>query len=223
MRTIVLAALSSLVILSHSTAEAQYRHAPSGTAMAHAVEIGAHGGYVWTFSRSVYYPLVDGTIDGKFDIGSGGFWGITADFNVRPGTQLELLYNRQDSKVTFQPRLGIKQDIVDVNVEYWHVGALYGVRRGDVMPFGSMTFGATRVDYAGSAYSDTWKFSIIFGLGAKAYVNDRFGVRVQGRLPFTFVDGGFGLGCGTGSGCYTTVGGTGITQIDVSGGAFLMF
>jgi hypothetical protein len=186
--------------------------------MAHAVEIGAHGGYVWTSSLDVYYPPVDG----KLDIQSGGFWGITADFNVRPGTQLELLYNRQDSKLTYQPRLGIKEDIVDVNVEYWHVGGLQGIRRGNIMPFGSMTFGATRIDYAASGYSDTWRFSVIFGLGAKAYVNDRFGVRVQGRLPFTFVSSGFGLGCGTG-GCYTTVGGTGVTQVDVSGGAFVMF
>ncbi|MCK5619955.1 MAG: hypothetical protein KAJ17_11165, partial [Candidatus Krumholzibacteria bacterium] len=65
-------------------------------------------------------------------------------------------------------------------------------------------------------------FSMIFGLGAKIYATDRIGLRVQARLPFTFISGGAGIGCGTG-GCYTTVGGSGIAQFDVSAALMLMF
>jgi len=217
MQRMALTVVVSLALLSHSPADAQSSRGAG--VPEHAVEIGAHGGYVWTFARDVYYP----PLNGQLDIRSSGSWGITADFIAGPGTQLELLYNRQDSKLTYDEPVASQLDVIDVNVEYWHVGALYGVPRGNLLPFGLLTLGATRIDYEGSNYSDTWKFSIIFGLGVKAYVNERFGVRAQARLPFTFVSGGFGLGCSSGGGCYTTVGGTGIVQTDLSAGAFAMF
>ena len=99
-----------------------------------------------------------------------------------------------------------------------------GVRKGKVMPFGMFTLGGTRIvpEWTGAASDDVWKFSIIFGLGAKIYINEKIGLRVQGRMPWMFVDGGAYMGCG-GGGCYTSFGGSGLVQGDVSGGLFVMF
>ena len=51
------------------------------------------------------------------------------DINVRPGVQVELLYNRQDSDLTFKSATGT-EPITGISVEYFHVGAVGGFQRG---------------------------------------------------------------------------------------------
>jgi hypothetical protein len=92
------------------------------------------------------------------------------------------------------------------------------------MTFGMFTVGGARLipDVAGVQNDDVWKFSVLFGLGAKVYINDRIGLRVQGRMPWIILDGGAAISVGSG-GAYTSFGGSGIVQGDVSGGLFVMF
>ena len=196
-----------------ATATAQ-RRATAGT---HRFEISPFYGYSWTFARDFYY----GPTSGRADINDSGQWGIALDFNLpyKPGSQIELLYNRQDSDLKFTT-FNLAPTEVDMAVEYWHIGGVYGVRRGNAMPFGMLTLGGTR--YSSEDFNDdVWKFSMIFGFGAKIYASDVLGLRVQGRFPFTILSGGGAVGCGSG-GCYTSVGGTGIGQFDVSAGVMLM-
>lgn len=182
-------------------------------------EITPFGGYAWTMAREVAYNA--GFNYTKIDIEDGGLWGVALDANLRGGdSQVELLYRRQDGELTVsQGGLG-KQKISDVAVEYYQIGGLSGVRQDNLMGFGGMTLGATRLVYGESGFEDIWKFSMIFSLGAKTYINDRFGLRVQGSLPFTLISGGGSLGCGSG-GCYTTVGGEGVGQLDVQAGLII--
>ena len=211
MRFVLVAALLGAV---PATAAAQQRGGSSGT---HRFEITPSYGYSWTFARDFYY----GAYSGRVDINDSPMWGIALDFNLpqKPGSQIELLYSRQDSDIRFS---SITLDPVETDfaVEYWHIGGLYGVPRGNVMPFGMMTVGGTR--YSSEEFNDdVWKFSMIFGFGAKVYASNSIGLRVQGRFPFTIMSGGGSVGCGSG-GCYTSVGGTGIGQFDVSAGVMLM-
>jgi hypothetical protein len=155
------------------------------------------------------------------DVNDSPMWGVALDFNLpqKPGSQIELLYNRQDSDLRFAS-VTLDPIETDIAVEYWHIGGVYGVPRGNVMPFGMMTVGGTR--YSSDEFNeDVWKFSMIFGFGAKVYASNSVGLRVQGRFPFTIMSGGGAVGCGSG-GCYTSVGGTGIGQFDVSAGVMLM-
>jgi len=185
----------------------------------HRLEIFGYGGYAWTGSIDAWY----GAYSGELDVKDSGIWGIEADITVRPDAQLVLLYSRQDSKITFGYG-GTKLSEGDVAIEHWQIGGMSGVRKGKVMPFGMFTLGGTRVvpEWTGADSDDVWKFSIILGLGAKIYINEKIGLRVQGRMPWIIVDGGAYLGCG-GGGCYTSFGGSGIVQGDVSGGLFVMF
>jgi hypothetical protein len=184
----------------------------------HRVEILGFGGYMWSGSEDVWY----GDLTGEIDLKDSGVWGIEADIAVRPGAQLVLLYHRQDTELEFRswPDIYLAGDIA---VEHWHIGGMSGVQRGNVMPFGLLTVGGTRIvpKFEGGG-DDVWKFSVIFGLGAKFYVSDRVGVRVQGLLPWIFTEGGGGIACGSG-GCFTSFGGSGIIQGEVSGGLFIMF
>ena len=185
----------------------------------HRIEILGYGGYLWSDAIDVNY----GAVYGEADVTSGEIWGIEADINVRPGTQVVLLYNRMDSELSFEPQTGLPGVAGDIAIENWHIGGLGGVQRGNIMPFAMFTLGGTRIipEFDGST-GDEWRFSILFGIGAKVYINERVGLRVQGRMPWIFVDSGAAVGCGSG-GCYTMFGGSGIVQADVSGGLFIMF
>ena len=83
------------------------------------------------------------------------------------------------------------------------------------------TLGATRYNFKTNVVCDEWMFSMMLGLGAKIYAGERIGLRLQARLPITFTSGSMGVGCG-GGGCGAMVGGTGITQLDFSGGIMLL-
>jgi opacity protein-like surface antigen len=220
----LLSAVMAVVVAS--PAGAQYGQQPRKQSQSwgtqqqqHRIEILGYGGYMWTGSLDAWY----GSYSGELDVKDSGFWGIEADINVRPGAQLVLGYSRQDSKMTFGYN-SAKLAEGDVAIEYWQIGGMSGVQKGKVMPFGMFTLGGTRVipNWGGADSDDVWKFSIVFGLGAKIYLNEKIGLRIQGRMPWTIVDGGAYMGCG-GGGCYTSFGGSGIIQGDVSGGLFVMF
>jgi hypothetical protein len=204
-------------------AEAQVRRSTWGGAVDHKFELGAHGGYVWTFSQDAYYGYPYAYAGGDVDIKDSGMFGFTGDFVVRSDAQVELLYNRQNSTLTFeQYGTGVKTDVGSMATEYFHIGGLGGRRKGKSFPYGMFTLGATRYSTDYPDVDDEWRFSMILGLGAKYYPGGRLSLRVQGRLPVTFGDGGYGTWCG-GGGCYTSVGGAGYTQFDVSGGASFLF
>ena len=214
------------LVLAAAPSWAQYRQPPPRKSQPsvyqtpqHRIEILGYGGYLWSGSIDAYY----GTQGGELDLKSGTIWGIEGDVNVRPGAQLVLLYHRQDTELLFRSYGDVQTFSGDMAVEHWHIGGMSGVQKGNVMPFGMFTLGGTRlIPKFPGATGDIWKFSILFGLGAKIYVSDRVGFRVQGRLPWIIMSGGAAVGCG-GGGCYTSFGGSGIVQADVSGGVFVMF
>jgi hypothetical protein len=166
------------------------------------------GGYVWTISQSATYGVSSGDLDFK----SGGFYGIAVDIYAVPFMQVRLLYRRQDTQLTFK-RAGITEDLGDVAIEYWHVGAVKGLQKGKLKPFTGLSLGGTRFAFDSE---DDWKFSVILSLGAKIYLNDKIGVMVAGQLPISFT-GAF-VGFGTGG---LSVGGYGITQLDVAAGLII--
>lgn len=203
-----------------SSAAAQYRRQPARSPsrpMMHKIEVTPYGGYMWTFSRRV--TTIEGT--GDLDIKSSPYWGAEVDVNLQPGAQLALLYSRQDSELTFKRGAGgVTHDVTAMSVDYFQIGGIGGTVQGNILPFGMVTLGATR--YAFDTYrDDVWKFSVMLAFGAKIYATDLIGLRVQANLPFTFMSGGLGIGCG-GGGCYTTVGGSGIAQFGVSAGLTIM-
>jgi opacity protein-like surface antigen len=189
--------------------------------MNHRVEISGHYGYVWTGSRTVQFFDQDNSLRyGDVDIEDSSMWGIQLDIPVQPDAQFVLLYNRQESEITVREGGFQKTTIGDVVTEYWHVGGLGGVPQGRVFPYSMVTIGGTRYSSL-NGVGDQWKFSLIFGLGAKFYVNDRIALKVQGRIPYTFFSGGLGVGVGTG-GVGIVAGGSGLIQGDLSAGLSLL-
>lgn len=205
-----------LLALAASAASAQYTSQPSyGTAPASKADIVVLGGYAFTLSQDVY-PV--GVPAGEIDMDDAAFYGVALDFNVaRQGDkhgQLRLLWRREDSEIVYRPYAGGGGVSIDGAIEYWQIGGVGGMRRGNAMPFTSVTLGGTRLV---GEDGDAWKFSMIFGLGVKIYTQGKFGFMIQGNWPITFTDTWGGVTVGTG-GAGVAIGGTGISQIDIGGG-----
>ena len=196
--------------------------APKAVAIPFAKELCVFYGYAWTFSQSFdYYNGLNYT-SGEVDIADKTIWGMSLDVPVRPGMWAELLYSNQASDLTFKSNSRGLETIGALNINYWQLGAVQAVKAGGkVVPFTSLSLGATYVTADENDVSE-WYFSMILGAGAKVYMNERAGLRLQARLPISFTGGGFGAGVGTGG---ASVGfyGTGVTQFDLSAGAFVSF
>ena len=111
--------LTLVVALIPGAASAQRRG--RGATGLHRVEIAPFGGYTWTFGRDFYLNLPSGPESGRLDIQDSGRWGIALDINLpyKPGSQVQLLYNRQDSKLEWKPfNPGIQERTADFAVEY---------------------------------------------------------------------------------------------------------
>lgn len=214
----VLITVAAMAMLGGSTASAQMSGF-SFTEQSHVAEVGVLGGYSWTTSKS--FSTVTGPVN--FDLKSTEYWGVEVDLNVRPGTQLVLLWTYQDTDVQLSG-IGIPTGVpksTPINVQYWQIGGLSGMQRGNVMPYGKFTLGATRYALDDPGTSDEWQFSMILGLGAKMYPNEKIAIRLEGALPFTYFNGGVSMGVGTGgAGLY--VGGNGVAQWTVSLGVSVL-
>lgn len=161
---------------------------------------------------------------GDIDIANSASWGVVLDIDLHDGAQLELLYNRQDSHVdVIRYPAGIKENLGDLSVDYYQIGALYRQAIDSFEPFGLFTLGATRFAPKNAAYSDAWRFSVIFGLGTKVWLSQMIGLRLQGRLLMPINWSGGGLWCGFG-GCNVGVGGgSSMPQFDVGLGLAFRF
>lgn len=206
-----LAAILALLALAPVAARAQ--EIPE-----HRYELGANAGYSWTFSREVIYNNFGGSVDVK----DAAHYGGTLDAYVQHGKAVRLMYQRQDSKLTFQPRGLPKANVADVAVEYFQLGGLAGTPKGTVLPYGMFTLGATRLSYSNIDADDNWRFSMILGFGVKKYLGQKLGLQVEGQIPYTWIDADGSVACGS-FGCISTVGGTGVGQANVGGGLYLNF
>jgi hypothetical protein len=188
------------------------------TSVGHATrfEIAPQVNYVWTSRVGVYWDAKSG----DFDLASSPSWGIAVDIDLHSEAQLELLYNRQDTKLEFyEYPTRIKNEIADVSLDYLQIGGLYRRPMDKLEPYFLFTLGATRYAFKTTSYGDLWKFSLIFGLGSKVWLSERVGLRFQGRVLMPMSWSGAGLWCGGGSGCGVGVGGTSLMpQFDLGVG-----
>lgn len=222
MKRMVLLVISLLLLFDASAGWAQRRagtgRAGSHYGLAHKFEVIPYGGYLWSVSRGFIYNGQSGDVD----FSSGGIWGVALDVNLRPGAQLELMYQRQSTDLNFTSGFpSFKEKIADYAIEYYQIGGLGGLQQGELFSYSKVTLGATRFAPDAVGFSDTWRFSVILGLGAKLYVSERVALRLEGDLPFTFFSGGVGIGIG-GGGIGTYVGGSGLTQFQLQLGVAIL-
>jgi hypothetical protein len=140
--------------------------------------------------------------EGDLNIIDGMNYGASLNIGVQPGVWVELLYNRQDTKLEVKEwRTGMTRDLFDMSVEYFMAGVVRETSPEDVRPFVTMLLGASRFHPKTDKYGDEWLFTACIGGGIKAFSESgRFGLRLQGRLWLPLQFSGGSLWCGSG-GC----------------------
>ena len=203
---------------------------------AQQMELTPYVGYRWTSQvNGGTYVLDDGSELTNHDFESAVNFGLT--FDIRLGNRLMLEFMGEGMPTKFQATDDSKPQRsaeIDVTFYYIHLGLMYeiieeGINAADVktVPFLLGSIGSTLVDGEGDVSTDA-RFSAAFSLGFKSFINNWFGIRVQGRYMYTYLASGndywcSGDGTGLGENCTVYPTATELSQIDVTLGAIFSF
>ena len=190
---------------------------------AQKAEIGAFYGISFNSKVRTYY--------GEFKVDNKANYGGQLSIALSPDVFLEFMYNRTDTRVQYF-RYGDISQPFDISTEYIHVGGLQQVDVGSdvIVPFGGVTLGGTRfnlkqpVDFEGTGTTitgDAWAFSMALAGGAKIYLHERIGIRLQARLGMPMLFNGLYVGVGTGGVSSGASFHVPLVQFDLSAGVFL--
>lgn len=170
------------------------------------------------------------TYDGRLRYKPGESYQLGLSFDVVDMAEIELSYNFSKSYLTLDTYYGnqpdwLKEPRVDANYHFYQLNIIKGVRYGSIKPYALVSLGAAHMVFtdksqfdSGYSSNDVWRFAFTAGLGAKIYLNERLGIRIQGKLNAPVSGIGFGIGCGTG-GCGSGVSTTSFfIQGEVQGG-----
>jgi hypothetical protein len=162
-------------------------------------------------------------IDGSIDFGAA------LSYELRRGYAVELLWIYVPTKVRFDSNgLGFPSSIDKSNVteNYIQLGGVYGLKRGRLEPFLSLTAGVIILSPAPNTLADGTtltadtqvKFAFTAGGGLKVWINEMFAVRLEVRalVPVYFNSTAFYVG--TGGGGVGVSGGIPFAQFDFTGG-----
>lgn len=203
-KTIKIIGLAVLVFLMTDTLE---------TFAQGKIEISPTGGYMFGGKMRFY--------EGELKIQNAATYGVAGDFELAPDTKIEIAWNQMNSSAEFNPYYGYEElrvEPFDATVGYIHIGGMQEMDMDNIVPFGLFTLGATYFTPKNTTYTQSWKFSVALGGGAKIWFSDRVGIRLQGRLLLPMFWGGAGFTVGTGGAGMTVGAGTTMVQGDLTAG-----
>ncbi len=153
-------------------------------------------------------------------------YGLAASTELAPDTRLEFMWTSMQTSADFRPYYGYEflRGSFNLNINYYQIG---GVREfpkgGAVVPFGEFTLGAVQFTPSDVNIAETWRFSVALGGGAKFWLSDRIGIRLQGRLLMPLYFQGVSLYAGTGGSGMGVGAGVPILQGDFLAGLIFAF
>jgi long-subunit fatty acid transport protein len=184
------------------------------------VELTVLGGWQWTAKVN--------TTEGDIKVSDPGNFEAAIGYYIQPGLQAELSYTYTKAVATIDPEPASTIPagfLADVAFHYFLVSGLREIETGNekVVPYVLGSLGTVYIHPTNSVYDDTWKFAFGFGAGAKIYLSERFGLRLQARLLMPVFFEGLGFWFGTGGADVGYSGAIPIVQGDLSGGLTARF
>jgi hypothetical protein len=136
----------------------------------------------------------DTTAKQSVNVGEDASFGLDVGLYRDETGFYELLYSQQQASLDSHNSL---LDNVDVKVEYLQFGgtALFPQEAEWLVPYLSMTLGATRLSAQGGHYDSETKFSGSLGGGLRLPINDNFAATLGLRGYLTFVQSNTGFFC----------------------------
>jgi hypothetical protein len=162
----------------------------------------------------------DTTTGANYQLAPAKSYGLVADFNVAPDTQVELLWSQQNTHV--QQTTPVNAQLFDVNIGYYQIGGVYLFTSEGVQPFMVASMGATYFSPQQGGYQNETKFSFGIGGGVKLPVGRHFGLRLEGRAYGTVLNNNSSVVCTSGS-CLIHVSGNLMWQYEANAGVYLSF
>jgi hypothetical protein len=162
---------------------------------------------------------------GRLNIPSAWNYGLVVDIPTGAGTRLEVLYARQQTSLEqVDQATGAVNTLFPMAVQYLQVGVLYEPEiLTATRPFGGLTGGLTNYDAQEEERDGVTKFSGGFVGGVKHSLAPHVGVRVDGRILFTFLSSADEIFCAPPDDCLTGVEGAIVAQGLVTAGLMLSF
>jgi opacity protein-like surface antigen len=151
-------------------------------------------------------------------------FGIMLDFKQANAKDswIEVYYSRQQTNLRLDQGMFLGTPLINVDVEYYHIGGTYGTESGMVRPFVVGTIGATRmVPQEEGLHSET-RLSLGLGGGVKLYMTNNLGVRLDARWFGTLFNSNSEVFCSNGL-CTFKVEGDYFSQYVVNAGLVLAF
>jgi hypothetical protein len=187
------------------------------------IEISPFGGYQWSTNTF--------TNGGELATKNAANFGGAIDIMVQRDLQLELLYiySPMETRFVSQTIAYPSSQYTDLNVHYMQIGYVRGFKKGKVEPFGAFTLGAVLFSPGEFVLdngkkitpSDTWRFAMTLGGGAKIFFSEKFGIRLQARLLIPVYFSGAGMYVGTGGGGLAVTGGIPALMGDFTAGLII--
>lgn len=162
------------------------------TLFAQSVELTPLFGY--TFSGEV------GGRSGAADVKDDMMYGALLNVEIDHLLHAELSYRRSDPQMVEYLYNGGTVETYDIGIEHYQIGVIREFMEGKIKPFAGLSLGTSRYFGKGRYNQRHWFLSSAVEIGAKIFLSDIIGIRLQSNmtLPWSFSGGGFF--CGTG-GC----------------------
>jgi hypothetical protein len=163
----------------------------------------------------------------ELEVKDGEAWGVILTFNLNPGAQVELQYSEQSTTLEGSGFLFIPSgdDLFDLNVESWLVGATYTAGRpaDPARGFIGASIGWTNFEPQSSGFDGDSEFA--FGLygGVKVALAKHFGLRFQGQWVSTWVGSDTDVFCDPFGFCFTVQNGSYLNQFELGAGLNFKF
>lgn len=186
-----------------------------------SVEINPYVG--WRFGGEFVgddFDLDDDFFD--VDLDETSSYGLSVGFSLAQHWQLELLWSRQQTEFSVDEFLGPDFPLLDLDVDYYHVGIVHQWTPGQLRPFVGVSAGITRFNPDTPGFDAESRFSASVGAGLKGFFSDHFGLKVEGRLYSTLIDDGEDAFC-TSRTCYSYDDSSYLVQGEVRAGLVFAF
>lgn len=185
---------------------------------AQSLEVGAQAGWFWSSNYNTGIGQLGMKANNNFNVHIG----MPEILGENRG--LEFSYSSVSSFIKYSNYYTPDfEDLnnADVTMDYYMISGIQSIDYTEAIePFGMFGLGIANGQIRG--YTDTWNFSVGFGVGTKIHLSEMIGLRLQARLLAPMNFGGVGIFCGSGSGCGTGVSTySSVLQGDFSGGLFL--
>lgn len=176
--------------------------------------------YGYRFGGSVH----DFYTDTDYNLKGTKAYGGSIALNLRPGVWAEVIYDHQPTRIEINSLYYGIPDL-EMNVDEWLAAGYRDIVTGSdtVTPFVGAVAGLTHFSSPEGLFASNDRFALGMDLGARYLPPDsHLGLRIDGRLYATFVDGGSTFYVGPG-GLGIGYQGTSVVQGEVAGGVVFAF